>query len=149
MTERRMRFLMARELDGELTELEREELERGLLSRPALRRERARWAAVQAAVSEGQPEGRLMVPRVERGVLKALREPGSSSPSEGAPWPRALLVLTGMAAVAIAVALTLDATQTMGSRFGSGATDVPPVSIDVTVAEAEGQGEGDVVTLTF
>jgi anti-sigma factor RsiW len=44
--------LLVRELDGELTDVERAELERGAYTAPDLRHERAGWSAVTSAMRE-------------------------------------------------------------------------------------------------
>lgn len=63
--------LLSRELDGEMTPLEKDELQRSILMEPELRREREAWKRVTGALSEGtaDPKARLDVGRLTSRVL--------------------------------------------------------------------------------
>ncbi len=64
---KRIAYLFARELDGEITPLERDELERSILAVPELRREREGWRRVSESMAVESP--RIEVARMTSRVL--------------------------------------------------------------------------------
>lgn len=88
MAESRLEHLLARELDGTLTPLEAEELERLALTDPQKRRERAGWRRVRAALAEPHGLSDDFDPaRLTRAIMNAQAERTSASPG---PWVRLL-----------------------------------------------------------
>lgn len=109
----RLRYLLARELDGEISALEAEELRRGLVASPSLRRERAAWSRVTEVIgAEGPGSGSLSLPRIEQGVLRALR---GAPPAPARSAPRRLRGL----AVALGAALLLPQASSLPARLGA------------------------------
>lgn len=65
--------LLARELDGELTDVERLELDRGAYTAPEIRRERETWSSIGEALRE-RPAPKLNAAKMASRVAKQLPE---------------------------------------------------------------------------
>lgn len=70
MKDARLEILHAKELDGDLTDLERVELDRRVLLSPGLRRERAGWARIFAVLAHSGGRRRLRVEAMARIIVQ-------------------------------------------------------------------------------
>lgn len=102
MTQRRIEQLLEKELDGELSATEREELERLILIEPSLRRERAAWSRVSASIA---PE-RAPAIELSRMTSKILNARSARLTVRRAWWPRLAFASTAAAALAVVVLAT-------------------------------------------
>lgn len=153
-SDRRMRQLLERDLDGELSSLESDELTRGLASRPHLRRERQVWADVQRVLAaDDEPLPSLARARIERGVMERLRIRPHRRPVR--PRARRVRLARGLATLLLTVggfytwASDRPLLRAVGAQRALGPTRGPPVSIDVEVAAADTKADERPVTVTF
>jgi hypothetical protein len=92
----RVTMLLARELDGTLSDLERAELDRKILSFPEARRDRAGWKKVIGAIKQDAPPKKLQLDRMAAEITKQARERAPLIPMER--MRRALLATAVLAA---------------------------------------------------
>lgn len=105
MTQReRLRHLLDRECDGELTQVEAEELARGLWLEPELRREREVWRRLEGAASTSSPPPRLSTEGMAQRIVLALDQRPEVRPmARRASWGWALAAASLAAAVMLFV----------------------------------------------
>lgn len=166
MRDKRAHYLLERALNGELTNLERDELERIARVCPEVRRARRAWAAVIETL-DAAPEAplpSLFMPRLTRAVLQAERAAGPGS--FGRCWaalverfgqgPRPVVAKwvawTG-AAAALFLLLTGPFRKEMSPPMEGGAPEPPPVEVDVRLPpgtqEAEEIADASFTTVAF
>jgi hypothetical protein len=78
----RVTLLLARELDGSLSDLERAELERKILLCPDARRDRAGWKKVIGALKQDGPTRKLPLARMAAEIAKQAHERAPILPFE-------------------------------------------------------------------
>jgi anti-sigma factor RsiW len=129
----RLRHLMNRALDGELTRLEEEELERLLLAEPEARRDLAAWRRIEAGLSSPTPKLDDVDQLARKIIARAATEPRREGRS------RPLVSLSAIAVLGLAAVSFLAASRDGSERPANGkhaavvrtprTEDRPPVEV--------------------
>lgn len=150
MEQQRLSYLLSRALDGELSRLEAEELERMTRADPALRRRRAGWQRVERALSSSMTEGpgldlEAMAARIGAAQRRAAgpRAPSAALPARAPRVSRLAWAALGAAALALS-ALWVQ----------RGPAEAPPAlaqreRVPVEVAADRVPAEAGLVTIRF
>jgi anti-sigma factor RsiW len=134
MTKKRLDTLLAKELDGDLTQLEREELERLSRIDPDSRRDRATWKRFDDALKESiDAMPRLERPRLARRVLAGRDRARSIARPLWLTLPRVVLVGSSMLILALTLWRPTESKSARAPRSGVVVTAIAGDERDISV----------------
>ena len=140
----RVSILLARELDGSLSDLERRELERAILLCPNERRDRAGWKKVIGALEQGAPPRRLPIERMAAEIAK---EAHARAPLIPLPRARRFVLATTLAAAALALFALRPPEEVTKPKPAAEVSETAPVELSIEPESRE--EEVAVVTIRF